>query len=95
MGKSGETKYRQLLRLIDFQQGKCAVCGRPASIDDQTNPPVRFRIGSSYGAPGRVRPRVMAHHKCALERSSEITASQPLDELRRRSGRLGDVFDAQ
>jgi hypothetical protein len=48
-------KKRQLENLFRFQQGKCAICGKPADMNDKANPPVRFRIGSSYGESGCVR----------------------------------------
>lgn len=95
MSDTAEQRFRHLTRLFNFQGGKCAICQQPARLDGKNDPmsAVRFRIGSSYGAPGRVRPRVMVHRKCAQERSDQITMSQPIEELRRRAGRWGDTYE--
>lgn len=65
-------------------------------LSDSGNVPphaaVRFRLGSSFGTPGRVRPRVMAHRKCVQERSDQIQASQPVEDMWIRSRRLPSEF---
>lgn len=89
-----QQRQEQLGHLFRRQDGKCHICGEPAILDGRNKglSAVRFRTGSSYGAPGRVRPRVMAHRKCAQERSDQITQSQPIDETRLRSGRHPTEF---
>lgn len=89
-----EDRQASLLKLFRRQDGKCAICGEPAVLDGNGGKAsaelsaCRFRTGSSYGAKGRRRPRVMAHRKCAQERSDQITISQPIDETRSRAGRF-------
>jgi len=92
---NAERSRKQLWRLYDRSLGSCAICGQKTKLTDDERDPykaVRFRTGSSYGKPGRVRRRVLACRQCAQKRSDEITASQPLDELRHRARRWGDVF---
>lgn len=94
MGQRREDRNRQLNYLFRHQGGKCFICGEPANLDggggsgrpEENLSAVRFRLGSSFGAKGRVRPRVMAHRKCAQERSGEIQQSVPIEELWHRSG---------
>lgn len=87
-----DTDHRlHLLRLFQRQNGLCAICGKPAVLDGKggaagsEQSAVRFRTGSSFGAPGRRRPRVMAHRGCAQKRSGEIQDSIDIDELRHRA----------
>ena len=86
-------KRSQLTYLFHKQHGKCAICNEPAVLDydggKAGNPlsAVRFRVGSSFGNPGRTRPRVMAHRKCSQERSAQIEASVPIEELQWRARR--------
>lgn len=86
-----DTRPNQLRYLFRKQGGKCHICGEPAVLDGNGGKvadglsAVRFRLGSSYGKPGRIRKRVMAHRKCAQERSDQITASVPVEELWARS----------
>jgi hypothetical protein len=94
-----QERQKQLAYLYRKHDGKCAMCGDPTVIVIGTkggplNPrmAVRFRTGSSYGEPGRRRPRVLACFECAQKRSDQITASVPLDELHDRSGRHTEVF---
>lgn len=88
-----EHRQNQIEAMFRRQGGKCHVCGEPAVLDGaggKTNSQesaVRFRLGSSFGAKGRVRPRVMAHRKCADQRSREIELSLPVEEAWLRSGR--------
>lgn len=88
-----ENRREHLAFLFKQQHGKCRICGKDAILDgnggdaESDLSAVRFRLGSSFGAKGRVRPRVMAHRKCAQERSDQIQASQPIEELWIRSGR--------
>lgn len=88
-----EERRSQLAHLFEKQQGKCFICGQPAVLDYQGGKrgrgesAVRFRIGSKFGKPGRVRPKVMAHRRCAQDRSDQIQMSQPIEETRARSGR--------
>lgn len=92
--KARQQREAQLAFLFRAQEGKCHVCGEVAILDGAHKPlsAVRFRTGSSYGAPGRRRPRVMAHRKCAQERSDQITQSQDVDDLRHRAGRHPTEF---
>lgn len=93
-----QDRRRQLTHLFNKQDGRCHVCGEPATLDGlggQTNRPdsaVRFRTGSSFGAKGRSRPRVMAHRKCADQRAKEIELSVPIEELWMRSGSEPTTF---
>lgn len=83
----------QLQHLHAKQLGKCFICKCDTVLEPtnggklKPNAAVRFRLGSSFGSPGRVRPRVMTCRKCAQERSDEIQQSQPLEDLWLRSGR--------
>lgn len=87
-----------LQNLFDHQKGCCFICGKPAVLDfesgkaGQPESAVRFRLGSSYGKKGRVRKRVMAHRKCAQERSDQITTSLPIEEQWHRSHRHPSEF---
>jgi hypothetical protein len=92
--KTRQQRMAQLAHLFHEQKSKCHVCGKPAVLDHAGHPmsAVRFRTGSSYGEPGRRRPRVMAHKKCAQERSDQITQSQLIDDLRHRAGRHQTEF---
>ena len=92
-------RQRQLTYLFERQHGRCHICGGPAVLDfkggsiGRAQSAVRFRLGGGrYGDPGSVRKRVMAHRGCAQERADQITREQPIEELRRRSQREGDVF---
>ena len=91
MSKNREQRKGQLAYLFRKQHGKCHICGEPAVLDynggkaSSEMSAVRFRLGSSFGKKGRVRPRVMAHQKCAQERSDQIQAEQPIEELWFRS----------
>ena len=78
----------QLEHLHRKQGGLCRVCGEAADLAVATGPeaPCRFRVRSSYGAKGRVRPKVMAHRKCAQKRSDEIQNSIDPEIRRERSG---------
>ncbi len=97
MGRAS-SKQEQLAHLYRKQGGKCHICGCEAILDynggkaNSGRSAVRFRIGSSFGKPGRVRRRVMACRKCAQERSDQIQASQSIEELRARSGRQQEEF---
>jgi hypothetical protein len=92
--KTRQQRQAQLAHLFRQQDGKCHVCGETARLDGANDglSAVRFRTGSSFGTPGRVRPRVMAHRKCAQERSDQIQMSQDVDDLRHRSGRHPTEF---
>lgn len=98
MSTRDSNRQGQLRHLFKKQGGRCYICGEPAVLDFEGGKAgrpmsaVRFRIGSSFGAKGRVRPRVMAHRKCAQERSDQILASQPVEDLWRRSGREPTEF---
>jgi hypothetical protein len=89
MGRDG--RQEQLAYLFAKQDGLCHICGEPAVLDYEGGKAghplsaVRFRLGSSYGTPGRRRRRVMAHRKCAQERSDAIQDSIPVEERRARS----------
>lgn len=94
-----EKKQRQLARLYREYGGRCSICNEPvilcaAQRGGRENPrmAVRFRKGSSYGKPGRVRLRVLACRQCAQERSDQITGSMPVEELHLRSGRYPTEF---
>lgn len=84
-------RQKQLLYLFNRQHGNCGICGKQAVLDGNGGATgselsaVRFRTGSSYGKPGRTRPRVMAHRGCADKRSAEITESIDIDERRYRA----------
>lgn len=90
-GRPSTGRQKQLLYLFQRQKGRCAICNKPAILDGNggatgsKESAVRFRTGSSYGKPGRTRPRVMAHRGCADARSAEITDSIDVDELRYRA----------
>lgn len=92
--KTRQQRKAQLAHIFHAQKSKCHICGEPALLDHAAHPmsAVRFRTGSSYGEPGRRRPRVMAHKKCAQERSDQITQSQLIEDLRYRSGRQQTEF---
>jgi hypothetical protein len=95
MGLTLEQKEKQLRRLFFEQEGKCKICGKAAYLEMPKHKPlaaVRFRTGSSYGEPGRTRPRVMVHRKCAQERSDQITLSQPIEVLWHLSKRQPTEF---
>lgn len=95
MGLTLEQKEKQLRRLFFEQEGKCNICGKAAYLEMPKHKPlaaVRFRTGSSYGEPGRTRPRVMVHRKCAQERSDQITLSQPIEVLWHLSKRQPTEF---
>lgn len=91
-------RRKQLAYLFRKQNGKCHICGCDAILDynggrvNSERSAVRFRLGSSFGRPGRVRPRVMACRKCAQERSDQIQMSQPIEETRERSRRHPEEF---
>lgn len=93
-----ERRIGQLAYLFRKQGGKCHICGEPAVLDYEGGKAgrpmsaVRFRLGSSFGSPGRVRKRVMAHRGCAQERSDQIQASQLIDETRARAQRFPTEF---
>lgn len=94
-----EERRLQLERLYNKQGGRCHICncetvleGRPCGGKLNPRMAVRFRLGSSFGAKGRVRRRVMTCQKCAQERSDQIQDSQPIEELWRRSGREATEF---
>lgn len=90
-GRASTGRQKQLLYLFTRQHGNCGICGKPAVLDGAGGATgselsaVRFRTGSSYGKPGRTRPRVMAHRGCADKRSAEITESIDIDERRYRA----------
>lgn len=96
MGRGG--RQDQLMYLFRKQSGLCFICHLPAILDGcggdsrSERSAVRFRLGSSFGAKGRVRYRVMTCRKCAQERSDQIQMSQPIDDTRRRSGRFPTEF---
>lgn len=95
MSKTIAQREKHLRHLFFEQEGKCKICGTAAYLELPKNnslAAVRFRTGSSYGAPGRTRLRVMAHRKCAQERSDRITASQDVDDLRHRAQRWPTEF---
>lgn len=92
-------RQRQLARLYRESGGLCAICKEPTILCSEprggrASPrmAVRFRTGSSYGKPGRTRLRILACRQCAQERSDQITLSQPVEELHRRSGRYPTEF---
>jgi hypothetical protein len=91
MSETPNKRREQLAYLFRKQNGKCHICGQDAVLDGNGgkvigDSAVRFRLGSSFGAKGRRRPRVMVHRKCAQTRSDEIQASQPIEDLWVRSG---------
>ena len=94
MTETPQQRHDQLRFLFSRQNGKCFICGEKANLDfsggtaDRALSAVRFRLGSRYGTPGRVRRRVMAHRKCADQRSRQIEMSQTVEELQWRSGRF-------
>lgn len=98
MTKPLEQKRNHLARLFQQQDGKCHICGQMAVLDYEGGKAgrpmsaVRFRLGSAFGAPGRVRKRVMVHRKCSQDRSAQIVESQPIEEIRMRSGRIQTEF---
>lgn len=98
MTETRQQRRDQLACLFNRQGGKCAICGEPAVLDGNggsagyPDSAVRFRTRSKFGKPGRVRPRVMAHRKCAQARSAEIEVSLGLDELHARSQRHPTEF---
>jgi hypothetical protein len=98
MTETRTDRREQLAYLFNKQNGKCHICGEDAILDYQggeaghPKSAVRFRIGSKFGAPGRVRCRVMAHRKCAQERSDQIQESIPVEERWLRSGRQPTEF---
>lgn len=91
-----EKRRPQLAYLFQKQGGRCFICGEQAVLDfngDKAGHPlsaVRFRRGSKYGKPGRFRPRVMAHRKCADQRSREIELSISIEERHARAGHGGE-----
>lgn len=93
-----ESRRDHLCFLFKRQNGKCHICGCDAVLDgdggkaNSQRSAVRFRLGSSFGAKGRVRPRVMACRKCAQERSDQIQESQPIEYRWLKSGRAPSVF---
>ena len=78
----------QLRYLHGRQGGLCHVCRQPAdlAVTDGPEAPCRFRVRSSFGAKGRVRPKVMAHRRCAQERSNAIQNSISIEARRERCG---------
>lgn len=92
-GRDREGRQKQLRYLFERQKGKCHVCGELAVLGSEgDDAAVRFRTGSRFGKPERIRPRVMAHKRCAQERSDQIQASQPVEESRARSRRYPTEF---
>lgn len=97
---NAERRQNHLAALFRKHRGRCAICGccveimPPMKHGERPKPhrAVRFRKGSGYGEPGRVRPRVLACWACAQNRSREITLSQPIEELRWRAGREQTEF---
>jgi hypothetical protein len=93
MSETRQGRHDHLQRLFDRQNGRCFICGELAVLDfnggrvGKRGSAVRFRLGSSYGAKGRVRKRVMAHRGCADDRSRQITMSIAPEEAHYRSGR--------
>lgn len=77
----------QLAHLHRKHGGLCHICGQPVDLA-ATGPEAanRFRVGSSFGRKGRVRPRVLVHRKCSDQRSNEIQNSIAVDARRDASG---------
>lgn len=96
--KRARARQEQLASLYTRQEGKCLFCNCVVVLDgnggksSSDRSAVRFRLGSSFGAKGRVRRRVMTCRKCSQERSDEIVASQPVEELWMRSRRFPTEF---
>lgn len=91
MSKRRRGDARQQLEYLHLRHGGvCHVCRQPADLGVKDGPdaPCRFRVRSGFGehAKGRVRPKVMAHRRCAQERSDQIQNSISVDERRDRAG---------
>lgn len=98
MSESQKDRRGHLAAMFARQGGKCHICGEPAILDYEGGKAsrhlsaVRFRIKSGFGEKGRPRPRVMAHLKCAQERSDQIQDSIPVEERWTRSQRFPTEF---